>query len=147
MRHFLCFLIFCQENVEDWLTELGLDEYWENFTQSGYTEPRMLEDLKLMNKEELKETFRIIKPGHLDKMYKAIQKVQYPSEGRCFCYPNSHSTLMVSAKHLALGSRMSSRTGGCFVVLLQTTLYAQSVFLSSRSIVGQFRYVKILTWL
>ena len=79
---FLVFLIFCQENVEDWLNELGLDEYWENFTQSGYTEPRMLEDLKIMNKETVKETFRIDKPGHLDKMYKAIQKVQYPSEGR-----------------------------------------------------------------
>lgn len=78
------FLVFCfgQENVEDWLTELGLDEYWENFAQSGYTEPRMLEDLKVMNKETLKETFRIIKPGHLDKMYKAILKVQYPTEGR-----------------------------------------------------------------
>ena len=42
----------------------------------------MLEDLKIMNKETLKETFGIIKPGHLNKMYKAIQRVQYPSEGR-----------------------------------------------------------------
>ena len=43
----------------------------------------MLEDLKIMNKETIKETFRIIKPGHLDKMYKAIQRVQYPSECKC----------------------------------------------------------------
>lgn len=70
------------ENVEDWLNELGLDEYWTNFTQSGYTEPRMLEDLKIMNKETLKETFGITKPGHLDKLYKAIQKVQYPTEAQ-----------------------------------------------------------------
>lgn len=44
----------------------------------------MLEDLKIMNKETLKETFGINKSGHLDKLYKAIQKVQYPSEGK-FC--------------------------------------------------------------
>jgi len=68
--------------VEDWLTELGLDEYWDNFCQSGYTEPRMLEDLKIMNKETLKADFGIVKPGHLDKLYKAIQKVQYPTEGK-----------------------------------------------------------------
>lgn len=42
----------------------------------------MLEDLKIMNKETLKETFGINKSGHLDKLYKAIQKVQYPSEGK-----------------------------------------------------------------
>ena len=34
----------------------------------------MLEDLKIMNKETLKENFGINKPGHLDKLYKAIQK-------------------------------------------------------------------------
>lgn len=60
--------------------ELGLEEYWDNFEQSGYTEPRMLEDLKMMNKETLMNDFNITKPAHLDKLYKAIQKVQYPSE-------------------------------------------------------------------
>ena len=66
--------------MEDWLVDLGLDEYWENFKQSGYTEPRMLEDIKFMNKETLKNDFNIFKPGHLDKLYKALQKVQYPTE-------------------------------------------------------------------
>lgn len=69
-------------NVEDWLTDIGLDEYWEKFEQSGYTEPRMLEDLKIMNKDTLKNDFGIFKPGHLDKLYKAVQKVQYPSESQ-----------------------------------------------------------------
>ena len=40
----------------------------------------MLEDLKVMNKETLKNDFAISKPGHLDKLYKALQKVQYPTE-------------------------------------------------------------------
>ena len=68
--------------MEDWLLDLGLDDYWENFKQSGYTEPRMLEDLKVMNKETLRSDFNITKPGHLDKLFKAIQKVQYPTEGK-----------------------------------------------------------------
>ena len=46
----------------------------------------MLEDLKIMNKETLKENFGINKPGHLDKLYKAIQKVQYPSECKFVLY-------------------------------------------------------------
>ena len=65
--------------------DLGLEEYWEHFAQSGYTEPRMLEDLKIMSKDTLREDFHIVKPGHLDKMYKAIQKVQYPTECKFKC--------------------------------------------------------------
>ena len=77
----LVLLIFFEDNVEDWLTKLGLDEYWPDFERNSYTEPRMLEDLKTMDKETLQRDLKIVKCGHLNKLLKAIKKIQYPSEG------------------------------------------------------------------
>ena len=52
-------------------TTFGLDQYKLNCWH----------DRQGMNKDTLKNKFEIFfKPGHLDKLYKAIQKVQYPNE-------------------------------------------------------------------
>jgi len=74
-----------QENVEEWLHELGLESYWTYFKNSGYTEPRILEDLKAMDNETLQKTLKedlnICKPGHVNKMCKAVKNLQYPTPG------------------------------------------------------------------
>ena len=76
----VCF--YDQGNVEHWLDELGLGEYWLKFESSGYTDPSDLEDLKNMSKDSLKETFNMHKPGHLNKLISAIRKLQYPNQGK-----------------------------------------------------------------
>lgn len=63
------------------MEEHGLGEYWPMFESSGYTEPSDLEDLKNINKDNLKETFNIQKPGHFNRLLSAIRKLQYPNQG------------------------------------------------------------------
>ena len=71
-----------QEDVKEWLDELGLGEYWSRFESSGYKEPSDLEDLKSMRRESLKETLNLSKQGHLNKLTLAISKLQYPDQGK-----------------------------------------------------------------
>ncbi|XP_020627360.1 uncharacterized protein LOC110064629, partial [Orbicella faveolata] len=70
------------QNVQEWLEEHGLGDYWPKFESSGYTEPSDLEDLKKINKDNLKETFNIHKPGHFNRLLSAIRKLQYPNQGQ-----------------------------------------------------------------
>jgi len=69
-------------DVQEWLEEHGLGDYWPKFESSGYTEPSDLEDLKKINKDNLKETFNIHKPGHFNRLLFAIRKLQYPNQGQ-----------------------------------------------------------------
>ena len=62
--------------------KLGLDEYWPRFKENAYSEPKDLADLKFMDKETLRNTFGIEKEGHLRKFTKAVQRLQYPTEGK-----------------------------------------------------------------
>ena len=71
-----------QEDVKEWLEELGLGEYWPQFESSGYKEPSDLEDLKGMRKESLKETLNISKQGHFNRLTLAMSKLQYPDQGK-----------------------------------------------------------------
>ena len=74
---------FChQENVEHWLDELGLGEYWPTFESNGYAEPSDLEDLKTMDEGSLEEVFNICKSGHMTRLISAIRKLQYPNQGK-----------------------------------------------------------------
>ena len=68
--------------MEDWLHELGLEEYWVCFKDAGYTESRMLEDLKSMSKEALEQELQVHKIAHLNKLYSAIKKLRYPTPGK-----------------------------------------------------------------
>ncbi|XP_068739017.1 uncharacterized protein [Montipora capricornis] len=70
------------DNVEEWLKELGLGEYWPTFERSGYKEPSDLEDIKNMKRDGLKETFNIYKTGHFKRLSSAIRKLQYPNQGQ-----------------------------------------------------------------
>ena len=88
-----------QEDVEEWLYKLGLEDYWGKFKESSYTSSRDLADLKFMDVETLKKTFGIFKEGHLMKMMNAIEKLQYPTQGRDFLYTYAlsfHKMLPVS---------------------------------------------------
>eukprot|EP00112_Aurelia_sp_Birch-Aquarium-sp1_P009840 Seg2134.2 transcript_id=Seg2134.2/GoldUCD/mRNA.D3Y31 product="Chitin synthase chs-2" protein_id=Seg2134.2/GoldUCD/D3Y31 len=67
------------EDVEEWLTRLGLEDYWSKFKENSYTEPRDLADLKFMDKETLKANFEITKEGHLSRIFNAVKKLQYPT--------------------------------------------------------------------
>ena len=71
-----------QDNVKEWLEELGLGEYWPTFKSSGYAEPSDLEDLKTMGKESVKETLDIHKPGHFSRLIFGILKLKYPDQGK-----------------------------------------------------------------
>lgn len=112
--------------------ELGLEEYWDNFEQSGYTEPRMLEDLKMMNKETLMNDFNITKPAHLDKLYKAIQKVQYPSECKFKqVYVNTRWALLLSCEVTLNHQSQPHPTA--------FRLYAYTDFLASNSTIRRWK--------
>ena len=37
-----------------------------------------------MNRDTMKLTFKIYKEGHLKKLMRAVQKLQYPTQGRSF---------------------------------------------------------------
>ncbi|PFX22865.1 Ankyrin repeat and sterile alpha motif domain-containing protein 1B [Stylophora pistillata] len=70
------------ENVESWLQEHDLEEYWPSFRDKCYTEPSDLVDLKNMSKDRLKEVLLIQKPGHLNRLKSLINKLQYPNRGQ-----------------------------------------------------------------
>eukprot|EP00794_Sanderia_malayensis_P016107 gene16107-17728_t len=70
------------EDVEEWLTRLGLEEYWPRFKENSYSEPRDLADLKFMDRETLQNTFDIEKEGHLTKIFNAVKKLQYPTQAQ-----------------------------------------------------------------
>ena len=69
--------------MDKWLTDLGLHEYWLNFKQNVYDNPKALEDLKVMNADDLvallHDDLEIWKSGHVKKLTLAIRKLQYPS--------------------------------------------------------------------
>ncbi|XP_028399424.1 uncharacterized protein LOC114522855 isoform X2 [Dendronephthya gigantea] len=71
------------DNVDIWLTDLGLHEYWLNFKRNSYDNPKALEDLKVMNQSDLNtllnDDFEIWKSGHVKKLTLAIRRLQYPS--------------------------------------------------------------------
>lgn len=62
------YFLYKKENVQEWLEEHGLGDYWPKFESSGYTEPSDLKDLKNISKDNLKETFNIHKPGHFNRL-------------------------------------------------------------------------------
>jgi len=70
------------ENVEEWLVKLGLQKYWTTFKENSYTTARDLTDVKLMNRDTMKLTFKIDKEGHLKKLMRAVQKLQYPTQAQ-----------------------------------------------------------------
>ena len=52
------------------------------FRENSYVQPRDLADVKLMDKETMKNIFRVFKEGHLEKLVRAVKKLQYPTRGR-----------------------------------------------------------------
>jgi len=70
------------ENVEAWLTNLGLEQYWTMFSENSYVQARDLADVKLMDKETMKNIFRVFKEGHLEKLARAVKKLQYPTKAQ-----------------------------------------------------------------
>ena len=67
--------------MAEWLDDLGLAEYIDAFDENGYNEPTDLEDLKSMDKDTVKETFKITKIAHLNMLCNAIDKLQYANQG------------------------------------------------------------------
>ena len=52
------------------------------FSENSYVQARDLADVKLMDKETMKNIFRVFKEGHLEKLARAVKKLQYPTKGR-----------------------------------------------------------------
>ncbi|KAK3729654.1 hypothetical protein QZH41_006394 [Actinostola sp. cb2023] len=67
-------------DVKQWLVELGLGEYWPYFLNNSYTEPNDLEDLKRIDKEQLKTDFKVRKVAHINMLCQAIKKLQYANK-------------------------------------------------------------------
>ncbi|KAK3724973.1 hypothetical protein QZH41_005874 [Actinostola sp. cb2023] len=72
-------------DVKQWLVELGLGEYWPYFLNNSYTEPNDLEDLKRINKEQLKTDFKVRKVAHINMFCHAIKKLQYANKDEFGC--------------------------------------------------------------
>ena len=70
-----------QENVEEWLINLGLDEYWPRFLANSYTEPQDLADLKYMTQDAIEALFNMQKEAHLKRLKMATNVLQYPTKG------------------------------------------------------------------
>jgi len=70
------------ENVEEWLINLGLEEYWPQFATNSYTEARDLADLKHMDRDTIKTLFNIEKEGHFKRLILAISALQYPTKAQ-----------------------------------------------------------------
>ena len=67
--------------------------YWRSFKDAGYTDARMLEDLKGMNKETLEQTLHVHKVGHINKLYNAIKKLRYPTPGMIVAWETVYSAM------------------------------------------------------
>ncbi|KAK3729477.1 hypothetical protein QZH41_007436 [Actinostola sp. cb2023] len=76
-------------DVKQWLVELGLGEYWPYFLNNSYTEPNDLEDLKRIDKEQLKTDFKVRKVAHINMLCQAIKKLQYANKVLSHDYPSS----------------------------------------------------------
>ena len=87
----LLFLLI-QEDVEGWLIELGLHEYWPIFVSNSYTEQRDLADLKYMSADQISTLFNIKKEGHLRKLLNATKVLQYPTKGKHKCFSDCKET-------------------------------------------------------
>ena len=61
--------------------QLGLEEYWPEFSRNSYTDPHDLADIKYMNKETISVNFKIEKEGHLKRLIRATSVLQYPTKG------------------------------------------------------------------
>lgn len=83
---------FLKENVEDWLNELGLDQYWEAFRENSYTEPRDLADIKYLPADSISAIFGIVKEAHLKKLKMATSVLSYPTKGFHFFFTFSLET-------------------------------------------------------
>lgn len=70
------------ENVQEWLTNIGLEEYWGKFFENSYTEPRDLADIKYLSREEIMSLFQIKKEGHIRRLLKATSVLQYPTKAQ-----------------------------------------------------------------
>ena len=74
-------MFLLQENVEEWLINLGLDEYWPKFLSNSYTEPQDLADLKYMTQDAIATLFDMRKEAHLKRLKMATSVLQYPTKG------------------------------------------------------------------
>ncbi|XP_032242861.1 uncharacterized protein LOC5517022 [Nematostella vectensis] len=70
------------DNVQQWLEDLSLGQYWPHFVDNSYTEPSDLEDVKSMGRDLVQETFRVHKMAHINILWQAIRKLQYPNTGQ-----------------------------------------------------------------
>lgn len=48
-------ILFSQQNVNEWLTTLQMDEYIDMFNSAGYKTGEDVENLKELNKKELRK--------------------------------------------------------------------------------------------
>ncbi|BFZ23575.1 hypothetical protein BsWGS_26614 [Bradybaena similaris] len=69
-------------NVQDWLQEIGLAEYCDNFYRNHIQTPKEMEILKRFDRKEIEKELGINKDGHVKRLLEAIQKLRDPSESQ-----------------------------------------------------------------
>ena len=58
--------ITSQETIKDWLTAIGLSQYYSNFRKMQIVSGRQLEILKTMSQEEIMKEIGILKHGQYE---------------------------------------------------------------------------------
>jgi hypothetical protein len=74
--------------LQSWLDGLNLAEYLDTLTKHGYTSPKNLSSI--LERERLK-TIGVTKMGHLNRLFRAIEKLRSDREGVQDGHPGSLS--------------------------------------------------------
>ncbi|RUS88696.1 hypothetical protein EGW08_003511 [Elysia chlorotica] len=69
-------------NVKDWLNDIGLIMYRENFRRNHIRKPKEMEILKRFDRKDISRELGISKEGHIKRLLYAIRMLRDPSEGQ-----------------------------------------------------------------
>ncbi|PVD35423.1 hypothetical protein C0Q70_02385 [Pomacea canaliculata] len=67
-------------SVNEWLAEIGLSMYGENFRRNQIRVPKEMEILKSLSRKDIERELGIAKDGHIKRLMYAITKLRDPTE-------------------------------------------------------------------
>ncbi|KAL8601706.1 hypothetical protein ACOMHN_033882 [Nucella lapillus] len=69
-------------NADEWLEEIGLPMYHNNFRRNHIRQPKEMETLKSMGRKEIENELGIVKDGHIKRLNYAIAMLRDPTEAQ-----------------------------------------------------------------
>ncbi|GFN83340.1 ankyrin repeat and sterile alpha motif domain-containing protein 1b, partial [Plakobranchus ocellatus] len=89
-------------NVKDWLSDIGLIMYRENFRRNHIRTPKEMEILKRLDRKDIARELGITKEGHIKRLLFAIRMLRDPSEVKLVQLRNSWLTILAVSNTLWL---------------------------------------------